>query len=142
MRVLRAREQGASFPNAKSFLFTSARNLAVDVCRHRQTIPMESLGRNEHLAVQEERPHAAEVASRAQELGLLADAIESLPPRCQKILRLRRLHGLSHRTIAGKLGIAERTVNAQLAIGVERVREYLLSRGVFHGHPPRVMRSR
>ena len=130
VRVLRARARGASFPNAKSFLFTTARNLAIDWCRHRRVIPLESLGRTEHLAVQEEQPHAAEAASRAQELELLAQAIQSLPPRCQQILRLRRLRGLSHRQIAAQLDISERTVNAQLAIAIERLRDALLASGL------------
>ena len=76
------------------------------------------------------RPDAAEALSHEQELQLLDEAMRALPPRCREILTLRRLHGLSHRAIAERLGIAEGTVNAQLAIGLLRCRQYLCAHGV------------
>ena len=52
------------------------------------------------------------------------------------MLTLRKLHGLSHREIAQQLGIAENTVNAQIAIGVLRLRDYLRARGVTQSSSP------
>lgn len=59
----------------------------------------------------------------------MADAIRALPPRCAEIFTLRRIDGLSYAEIAAKLGLAERTVNAQLALGMIRVRQFLAARG-------------
>jgi RNA polymerase sigma factor (sigma-70 family) len=67
--------------------------------------------------------------ARQQELAMLAEAISALPERCRQVVTLRKLHGLSHREIAQRLGIAENTVNAQAALGVLRCRDYLRSRG-------------
>jgi RNA polymerase sigma-70 factor (ECF subfamily) len=107
-----------------------ARNVALDQLRRKKIVLVDPLGDLAELSVVEERPDAAETLSHEQELELLAEAIRALPPRCREILTLRRIEGLSHRGIAEKLGIAEGTVNAQLAIGLMRCRQYLCAHGV------------
>jgi RNA polymerase sigma-70 factor (ECF subfamily) len=52
------------------------------------------------------------------------------------VLTLRKIHGLSHREIATRLGISEHTVNAQVAIGVLRLRDYLKAHGMTHSGSP------
>ena len=128
-RLVSARAAGHA-TLTRAYMFVVARNLALDLIRRRRTVSIEFLGNVEELSVVEERPDAAEVLSHEQELALLADAMRALPPRCREILRLRRIEGLSHRAIAERLGIAEGTVNAQLAIGVMRCRRYLCAQGV------------
>jgi RNA polymerase sigma factor (sigma-70 family) len=128
-RLLRAREVGHA-TLTRAYLFVIARNVALDLIRRNQAVSMECLGDIERLSVVEERPDAAEALSHEQELELLAEAMRALPPRCGEILALRRIEGYSHREIAKKLGIAEGTVNAQLAIGLIRCRHYLCARGV------------
>ena len=78
----------------------------------------------------EDRPGVADTVCHNEELQLLAEGIQALPERCRHVLTLRKLHGLSHREIAEKLGIAQNTVNAHVAIGVLRLRDFLLARGV------------
>jgi len=128
-RLLRARESGHA-TLTRAYLFVIARNVALDLIRRNKTVSVECLGDLERLSVVEERPDAAEALSHEQELELLAEAMRALPPRCREILALRRIEGLSHREIAEKLGIAEGTVNAQLAIGLIRCRHYLCAHGV------------
>jgi RNA polymerase sigma-70 factor (ECF subfamily) len=128
-RLLRAR-QGGTATLTRAYFFVIARNIALDLVRRSRSVSIERLGEMEDLSVVEEGPDAAEALSHEQELQLLADAMSVLPPRCREILTLRRIHGLSHREIAGRLGIAEGTVNAQLAIGLMRCRQYLCAHGV------------
>ena len=61
---------------------------------------------------------------------IYAEAIQALPQRCRQVLTLRKIHGLSHREIATRLGISEHTVNAQVAIGVLRLRDHLRAHGI------------
>lgn len=134
-RLLQAREQ-TPVRSTKAYLFTTARNAAFDIFRRRKIIAIDGLAEIELLPVFEDRPGVAEAVCHDQELQLLAEAIQALPERCRRVLTLRKLHGLSHREIAQKLGIAENTVNAQIAIGVLRLRDYLRARGVTKGGRP------
>lgn len=134
-RLLQAREQ-AALRSPKAYLFTTARNAALDFFRRRKIIAIDGIAELELLPVFEDRPSVAEAFCHDQELQLLAEAIQALPERCRRVLTLRKLHGLSHREIAQQLGIAENTVNAQVAIGVLRLRDYLRTHGLTKGGQP------
>jgi len=129
LKIYRARIEGR-LRSARGFLFTAARNLALDVFRRRRTAPFAKADSADQWRVLEGGPGAAELASLEQELDLLAQAIESLPRRCRQVLKLRKICGLSHREIAERLGISERTVNVQVGQGVRRCGEFLRARGV------------
>jgi RNA polymerase sigma-70 factor (ECF subfamily) len=126
-RLLRAREQGAAF-EVKSYLFATARNAALDLVRRNKVVVIERVENMEHLSVLEESPGVGEALSRDEELVLLAEAIQSLPDACRHVLVLQKIHGLSYKGIAARLGISERTVNAQIAKGVLRIRDYVRTR--------------
>lgn len=91
---------------------------------------LDDLAERHRPSVVEDSPDAAEIFSHAQEIELLVESIHALPPRCREVLTLRKLHGLSYREIATRLGISEHTVNAQLAIGIVRCRQFLEARGM------------
>jgi RNA polymerase sigma factor (sigma-70 family) len=129
VRFMRAWQAG-HVRQPRAFLFATARNVAVDFFRRRQIVSIDGIADIESLTVVEDRPDAAETACHDQELEILTQAIRALPARCREVLTLRRIAGLSHREIARQLQISEHTVNAQLAIGIVRCREYLRSRGV------------
>lgn len=129
LKIIRARLNG-KLRSARGFLFTAARNVALDVFRRRRAASVEVGGNEECWATVMGAPDAAEAASREQELALLAQAIEALPLRCRQVLKLRKIYGLSHKEIASRLGISERTVNVQVGNGVRRCALYLRVRGV------------
>ena len=128
-RVLAARKIG-KVAIARPYLFVTAANAARDIYRRRQIVTMEPLANPAGLSVVEDRPSIPEAVSHEEELSLLTDAIRALPERCRQIVTLRKLHGLTHREIAEKLGISENTVSAQLTLGTFRIRDYLVSHGV------------
>ncbi len=132
-RVCRARLAG-NVADARPYLFTTARNAASDLFRRSKIIPFSALAEIGDLTVVEDRPAAGEALARAQEIEILREAIGALPPRCRQVLTLCKLYGLSHREVATQLGISEHTVNAQVALGVLRCREFLRARGLL---PPR-----
>lgn len=116
--------------SAKSFLFKIARHLAIDTVRHHKRSPIDSVADLAALDVLDGKPNAAEAACTNEELDLLLDAIESLPPRCREIVILRKLRGLSQKEIAFKLGITERTVEVQGTKGLDRCEIFLRQRGL------------
>jgi len=128
LRLLRARERG-EVASPKAFLFSIARNLALDRFRHREVLPTEPLAENEELAVLDEGDHIPDLIAHNQELALLTEAIQSLPARCRQILTLRKLYGLSHREIAERLGLSESTVSNQITIGIEKCTDFFAEHG-------------
>jgi RNA polymerase sigma factor (sigma-70 family) len=132
LRLIRAR---ASTPvrNPKSYVFSVARNAAIDQFRRPRIVAADPLASREMLSVAEDRPGALESMSRAQELEILREAIEALPARCHQVVNLLKIHGLSHREVGERLGISVNTVNAQLIIGLARCRKHLAARGVVLG---------
>lgn len=128
-RLIRAHAHGG-VQNPRNYLFTTARNVALDLFRHEKVLRVESIEENASMSVLEETANVAETVSRNQELQLLREAMEALPDRCQQVFTLRKLYGLSHREIATQLGISERTVEAQIDKAMRRCEEFLRSRGV------------
>jgi RNA polymerase sigma-70 factor (ECF subfamily) len=127
-QIFRARKAG-KIEAARPYLFAVARNTVKGLFRRRKIVSFERLGESDWQSVAAEAPGIADTVAHHQELALLAEAISQLPERCRQVLTLRKLHGLSHREIAQKLGISENTVNAHGALGVLRCREYLAARG-------------
>jgi RNA polymerase sigma-70 factor (ECF subfamily) len=128
-RLVRARRAG-KVDEARPYLFATARNTACDVFRRSRIISITGLAEIECVPVVEERPATGEALARAQEVELLRDAIAALPPRCRQVFTLCKLYGRSHREVAQQLGISEHTVNAQIALGLLRCRDFLRARGV------------
>jgi RNA polymerase sigma-70 factor (ECF subfamily) len=127
VRVWRARQQG-ELQAPKAFLFATARNLALDYLRRHHVCRTEGLGENALSDVLDERGDIPETVARNQELALLTEAIQTLPERCRQIFTLRTVYGMSQRDIGERLGISDRTVAAQLAIGTAKCTDYLLRR--------------
>ncbi len=135
LRIWRARA-AQPIQSAKAFLFQVARRLAVDTVRRDRLDFVGDVREFAGSSVYEEAPCAAEAASTLERVRLLTDAVEALPARCRQVFVMRKLHGLSQRETAARLGLSERTVEVQVARGMKRCGEYLRQRGVagFHDH--------
>jgi RNA polymerase sigma factor (sigma-70 family) len=127
LRVLRARATG-ELQSPKAFLFATARNLALDQLRRHHVSRTDSLVEADYSNVLDERESVPDHVARNQELALLTEAIQSLPDRCRQVMTLRIVYGLAQRVIGEKLGISDRTVAAQLAIGTAKCTAFMLRR--------------
>lgn len=128
-RVFRARNAG-KVTEARPYLFSIARNAACDAFRRSKIISITGVADFDDSSVVEDRPAIGEAVAHAQELEMLRDAIQALPERCRQVFTLCKLQGLPHREVARRLGISEHTVNAQIALGVLRCRDFLRARGL------------
>lgn len=53
-------------------------------------------------------------------------AIKELPPRCQTIIMLHKIHGYSHKEIAEELDISTKTIENQITKGMKHLRNVLI----------------
>ncbi len=137
-RLLREKDAGR-IQHPRAFMFTAARNVALDLFRRRRTAGADAITHWDVANVVEERPNAAEVFDQRQQLELLAEAVRTLPERCRQVIMLRYLKGSSYKEIATLLGISTETVKTHMAKGVLRCTEFFEARGLRHeraGFPP------
>lgn len=132
VRVLRARAKNG-VTNVKSFLFSTARNLALDWLRRGNVIRFESIELSAQRIVSDPESNAADHIARQEELHLLRAAIATLPARCREVLIRRKLHGFSREEIARQMEISTHTVNAQIALGMLRCRRFFQEHGLISG---------
>jgi RNA polymerase sigma-70 factor (ECF subfamily) len=137
VRVLRV-EDPARLAHPKAFLFTTARNAAIDLFRRRHTHPHDSLAESEgliELPLLDTPPTVAETLERRQRREALTEALRSLPERCREVMLLRYLDGCSGKEIAARLGISLGTVKGHLLKGVRDCARYFEAHGLVDAAP-------
>jgi RNA polymerase sigma factor (sigma-70 family) len=114
--------------NWHAFLFTSARNVALDRLRKARVVSFNTLVEMGSADVLDQTSSVDERLNARQELTLLLDTIASLPDRCREVLTLRKLYGLPQREIARRLNITESTVEKHVAYGVRLCAERMFAK--------------
>jgi RNA polymerase sigma-70 factor (ECF subfamily) len=132
-RIFRAKSAGRVC-EARPYLFSVARNTACDVFRRSKIISVDRIAEIDRLSVVEDRPGVGDALAHEHEIEILREAIGVLPARCRQVLTLCKVYGLPRREVARQLGISEHTVNAQVALGVLRCRDFLRARGLMKEH--------
>lgn len=127
LRLLRVRET-SEVRSVKALLFVIARNAVRDAVRHKLTNREISSTEIDAFPVLDESADVVDLVARRQEQALLAEAMRSLPERCRHVLILRKIHALSQKEIALKLGISENTVESLVSRGLRRCAAYLRPR--------------
>jgi RNA polymerase sigma-70 factor (ECF subfamily) len=134
-RLCRARATG-EIHCAKALLFTTARNVALDLHRRRRARPAEALTQVAAARIPADTPDAAEFTNHRQELDLLAEAVAALPPQCREVMLRRYRDGAAGREIAAQMHLSPETVKVHLARGLRRCAEYFAERGLLKGRRP------
>ena len=129
IRLLRA-EGNCHLTCAKAFLFTVARNVAIDLLRRRQATGHDRISDLAETRVLDETDSAAESLERQQRHEVLIEAMASLPDRCREVLMLRCLDGLAYKEIAQRLQISPNTVKVHMVKGVRDCTAFFRAHGL------------
>ena len=125
---LQVAERISRYDGARPFgpwLFTVARNLALDHLRRRQPREPGRGGRGRGAGRRRRDPLAHAVAR--QRSGRLADAVAGLAPLDREVLSLRFEEDLALPQLAGTLGVPVPTAKARLYRALARLRERMLA---------------
>ena len=119
--------------STKSFVFTTARNLLINLAQKANVIPIEAVADLDALGVELDTPPPDRSVMARQELRRLQDALDKLPPRHREAIVLGRIEGLTGREIASRMGIAETTASQHLKLGMNALTDLYLRETI----PPR-----
>lgn len=101
--------------NPRAFLYTTARNIALDITRHLKHTRRHSLSVVQEAAndpVDECSPER--IALARERAGALSAVIEKLPRKQRQALLLNRLHDMSYSEIAERIGSSKSDVRRQI----------------------------
>lgn len=104
----------AQIESPRSFLFTTASNLAVDYIRHNQVV-LRYLEQQLQLVVEAEPDSLAKQLSEAEWQAMLKQALKELPSRTRDVFVLNRLHGYSYKQVAELLAVSESSVEKHIS---------------------------
>ena len=121
--------------HARAFLFTTARNVAIDHFRRTRRTPVDPIDDNTEIALLEPAPGAGETLDRAERHEAMLTALGTLPDRCREVMLLRYVDGFSAQEIAAHLGLAPATVRVHLMKGVRDCAQFFRTHGLLDATP-------
>jgi RNA polymerase sigma-70 factor (family 1) len=93
----------------ESYLYTTAKNNAIDHLRHQQTVKnISDEIAGYYISIHEESMQTAELSAAFHQLIQLG--MDKLPSRCKEVFKLCYLEQLKNAEIAKRLGIKDKTV--------------------------------
>lgn len=107
--------------NPRAYFFQIARNLLAGNLRRARIVNIEALTEIETLNVFSDEPSPEHVVAARRELSEVLALIGDLPSRCRTVFELRKVHGLSQREIAERLGITETMVENDVVKGLRLI---------------------
>ncbi len=115
----------------RSFLYKTARNLALDHMKKAETRLTVSGSDNQEIGFWEGQRLADETleqVSADEEFSQFCDAVRHLPTQCRRAFVLKKVYGYSQREIAQELSLSESTVEKHIAQGIKRCTYFLMQR--------------
>ncbi|TDP72257.1 RNA polymerase sigma factor [Roseateles toxinivorans] len=114
--------------NPKAYLFQTAHSIALQQLRRDRVVSIVAIADVDELHLSIDTPGPEQQAASRQELRRVVEAIDSLPPQCGEVFRLRKVEGLSQREVAGHMGLAESTVEKHMGRAIRTLMD-LFGRG-------------
>ncbi len=115
-------EHTEKISSPKSFMFTIARNLALDHQKQANVRHVDHVGDIElieQMLSDSCRDEVYDLALSDSEFAMFCEAVRLLPVQARKVFVLKKVYGYSQRDIALKLRISESTVEKHIAAGMK-----------------------
>ncbi len=119
----------------RSFLYRTARNLALDHLKRAETRTNVSMDDDESLlepsednfghGIDQNFDQVYSQVAATQEFEHFCEAVRQLPLQCRKAFVLKKVYGYSQKEIAENLNISENTVEKHIALGLLRCRQFM-----------------
>jgi len=127
-------DQVGNIRHPRSFLYRTARNLALDHIKRsesRTTVSLsgeeEESGDNYHELPQAGLDVYDQLAAK-QEFEIFCEAVQQLPLQCRRVFVMRKVYGYSQKEIARAFDIGESTVEKHIAYGIKRCSSFIAER--------------
>lgn len=108
----------------RSYLYRTARNLALDSIKKAANARSVEWQESESYAATRDDPVIKEIDS-AEAFSRFCESVDCLPPRAQNVFVLKKVYGYTQREIATELGISESTVENHVALALRRCSEHM-----------------
>lgn len=115
--------------NPKAYLFQCAYSIILQDLRRSRIVPIASIHEIGALELEAADPLPDQQVDERMELEQVAAAIDALPNRCREVFLLRKVHGLSQRDVAARLGLSESTVEKHVANGIGKLLDFFAHSG-------------
>jgi RNA polymerase sigma-70 factor (ECF subfamily) len=125
-------DQVANIRHPRSFLYRTARNLALDHIKRSESrttvgLPGDDEDHYESDASQAGLDVYDQLAAK-QEFEIFCEAVQQLPLQCRRVFVLRKVYGYSQKEIAQALDISESTVEKHIAYGIKLCSSFIAER--------------
>lgn len=107
--------------NGRAYLFATARHLLGEYARRGGIVRIELLAEIDSLNLVSDEPGPELRVSAWQELAMLQAIVAALPVQCRRVFELLKFEGLSHREVAQRMGLREKTVENHLTRALARI---------------------
>lgn len=118
-------ESVAHIRDVRSYFFQVAGSVVIDNLRRLKVISIASAPSFDALDTPSDEPSPERQVMDRDELQRLAILIARLPGKVRDVFTLRRIHGLSQREVAARLGLAESTVEKHMSRGFLMISDWL-----------------
>lgn len=111
----------AHIDNGRAYFFATVQSVIMDGMRRAKVANIREMTEIDWQYVMDDTPSPDRVVEGRQELKRVTQALSSLSHTTRQVIELRRLHGLSQKETAQRLGISEHMVENHMARGLRRV---------------------
>jgi len=121
-------ENKEAIESPKSFMYKTARNLALDYLKQanvKLVDKIDDLPTLESLKIDQNKDEPYESTIIDHEFSHFCDAVRRLPVQCRRVFVLKKVYGCSQREIAENLNLSESTVEKHIANGMKRCTLYM-----------------